>query len=449
MFQKNKGAGEEEWLVNFRKNLKESNRFMREELGIKQLILPPQINLPFTPDLHSQEIIDLADFKKAFLHKIDKADVVNIAVMGPQGRGKTNIFDYAIEFSRILNVPFSWGSNMYLGEGIMISRKKLVAKHIPGEQILVDEASFLMRPNSIQKRDFLWTLASIRDAGLCIWVNYPTPKDFDWGIVNSHFDFIFMVSYRDQEKRKVKYSLKMRVTPENQFLQPAWVTYPYEGATFWHPFLEQSVYDEYKKYKDTIYSMDVPDDWYAEKKKFDKELSLITEKKARKELLESVEKILDSDLTVTDKVKALYRTGYPKYLIAERLPISKAKINVILEDQLMAEGIKPNGKTREERDIFISTKRVTIEEEMRENLEDDHEDFWAVSNWPKDIIEGISRLYLTVGREMVASFIIKGQGEEVWQGSIKKVLYLKKESVRRESGMVEKNPAPMGGYRYI
>ena len=449
MFTRNKGKGEPIWFKNFKENLAESNRFMREELGIKQLILPPQISLPFAPDLHSQEIIDLADFKKAFLHKIYKKDVVNVAVMGPQGRGKTNIFDFPIEFSKILNVPFSWGSNMYLGEGIMIQRKKLVAKHKPGEQVLVDEASFLMRPNSIQKRDFMWTLASIRDAGLCIWVNYPTPKDFDFSIINAHFDFIFMVSYRDQEKRKIKYTLKMRVTPEDQFLKPAWVDYPFEGAYFWHPFLDQSVFDEYRKYKQTIYSIDIEDDWYVEKKKFDKKLRTIAEEKEKKELLEAVEEILKSDLTDTDKVIGLHKAGYPKFLIAERLPVSYRKITLILEDELMIEGIESGGKPREERDIFISTKRENIENELLENMDPDFEDFWPVSNWPKDMIEGESRLYLTVGQEKVASFIIEGKDEREWRGRMKKVLLLKKESGRREEGKIAKPAAPMGGYRYI
>lgn len=447
MFQKNKGKGEPIWFQRFKENFNESNRFMREELGIKQLILPPQISLPFTPDLHSQEIIDLADFKKAFLHKIYKKDVVNVAIMGPQGRGKTNVFDFAIEFSRILNVPFSWGSNMYLGEGIMLNRKKLVAKHKPGEQILVDEASFLMRPNSIQKRDFVWTLASIRDAGLCIWVSYPTPKDFDFSIINAHFDFIFMVSYRDQEKRKIKYTLKMRITPEDQFLKPVFVDYPYEGAYFWHPFLDQSVFDEYRKYKQTIYSMDVPDDWYEESKKYKKQVKDDSRQKEKEDLLLKVEEIINSDLTKDSKIEELYIIKYPKYKMVKRLKTTIQRVNIVI-DKLIVSGGEPRG-TFEEGSIFISTKRETIEEEMKENLEDDHDDFWAVGSYPTKVIEGISRLYLTVGHEMVASFIIEEFGEREWRNRIKKCLLLKKGSIRREKGEIMKNPAPMGGYTYI
>lgn len=101
------------------------------------------------------------------------------------------------------------------------------------------------------------------------------------------------------------------------------------------------------------------------------------------------------------------------------------------------------------RDIFVSTKRETIEEEMKENMDPNHEDFRPVSTYPRDITERVSRLYLTVGQEKVASFIIEEKGEREWQGRKKKVLLLKKESARRGNGDIKIKPAPHGGYRYV
>ncbi len=51
--------------------------------------------------------------------------------------------------------------------------------------------------------------------------------------------------------------------------------------------------------------------------------------------IKAVYKILKSNLSITDKVVDLDKLGYPKYRIAAQLHISKARINIILEEELL------------------------------------------------------------------------------------------------------------------
>ena len=432
----------ETFVEDFRQYIKEKNQFLNQ-LGIKRVVLKPYTQTTYPPDEYSQKILDIGDFRKAFLYRARRADMNVVVILGPQGRGKTNIYKIAIELGKELGASFAWSRNLYIGEQTIIHRKYLVSRHEAGEQVINDEAEFLNRPNSVQLRDLIWTLSSGRDSGLHFWFSFPTTKDTQFSIWDAHGNWLFYVFYRDQEKRKIKYKLYFKVTFEHPFTPPEWVEYPHPGARFHQSFLLQKVFDEYKRIKDTIYDIDREEDWYREKKILEREIRAKADKKIKKELIVAVEEILDSPLTIDEKVIALDKINYPKYLIAERLHKTPRKINIILEDELFKEGKKGLG------DIFISTKRETIEKEIEENMDPNHEDFWSVSNYPTKIIKGKSRLYLTVGQEKVASFIIEGVGERKWRGRLKKVLLLKKESVRKESGIIDKKPAPMGGYSYI
>lgn len=436
---------EETWLQDFRGFI--NNKTHYHNLGIKQLILKPYLRTTYPPDEYSQKIIDIGDFETAFLYRVSINDMNVIIVLGPQGRGKTNIFRYAIEFSKILGVPFAWNRNLYIGEGTLMHRKYLASRHVAGEQVINDEAEFLNRPSSIQLRDLLWTLSSGRDSGLHFWFCFPTTKDTQFSIWDAHANWMFLVLGRDPARPRIKYKLYYKVTFEHPFYPPEWVEYPYVGATFWFDFLPLKSFDEYKRIKDTIYDEDIPDNWYDKKKIYDDRIKKRQKQQDKEEFLSKVEEIANSNLTKDSKIEELYKIGYPKYKMVKKLKTSKQRIDVVTDDLVVAE-IKSKEKY-EEGSIFVSTKRKTIEEEIKENMNPNWEDFWPVPTYPKDVIEGVSRLYLTVGHEKVASFIIEGKGEREWQGRRKKVLLLKKESARREEGIIEKNPAPRGGYRYV
>ena len=428
------------FLKTFRQELTKKNVIYRK-IGIERILLKPYTQTAYPPDEYSKKIMEIGNFDEAFIYRARMNDMNVVIVLGTQGRGKTNIFKKAIDLGTQLGAPFSWGRNLYIGEGTIIHRKYLANRHETGEQVINDEAEFLNRPNSKQLRDLMWTLSSGRDSGLHFWFCFPTTKDTQFTIWDSHANWLFWVLKRDQKNRMVEYKLFYRITFESPFYPSAWVEYPHVGAKFWQPFLEQSVFDEYKLIKDTIYDEDISDDWYVEKKQYDKGISDTQRQKQEQEFLLKVEEIASSNLPKESKIVELYKIKYPKYKMVKKLKTSMPTINSVL-DELTVSKIKMC------KDIFISTKRENIENEMRENMDPDHLDFWPVSTYPKDIILGESRLYLAVGQEKVASFIIEGKGEEEWRGVIKKVLYLKKESVRRESGMTGKNSA-MGGYSYL
>lgn len=100
------------------------------------------------------------------------------------------------------------------------------------------------------------------------------------------------------------------------------------------------------------------------------------------------------------------------------------------------------------KDIVICTNIKTLGEEAKENFDPNHEDFWPVANYPKDIQKGKSRLYLSANGKILASFLIRDKAEREWRGKKKKVLLLEKESGRIEN---IDNPicAAMGGFRYL
>jgi len=100
------------------------------------------------------------------------------------------------------------------------------------------------------------------------------------------------------------------------------------------------------------------------------------------------------------------------------------------------------------KDIVICTNEKTILEELAENFDENHEDFFPVSNYPKDIEVGKSRLYLSNGEKITASFLIKEETTREWQGKEKKVLLLKKFSGKQED-VTNTRCAAMGGFRYL
>lgn len=99
--------------------------------------------------------------------------------------------------------------------------------------------------------------------------------------------------------------------------------------------------------------------------------------------------------------------------------------------------------------IVVCTKKETIEQEIKENKDPNHEDYWPVSNFPtrQKFIPGESRLFLSDGEDLHASFLIEGVGEREWQGKTKKVVLLKKDSVQKAEGKVIAC-AIKGGFRY-
>ena len=100
------------------------------------------------------------------------------------------------------------------------------------------------------------------------------------------------------------------------------------------------------------------------------------------------------------------------------------------------------------KDIVICTNEKTILEELAENFDKNHEDFFPVSNYPKDIELGTSRLYLSNGEKITASFLIKEKTTREWRGKEKKVLVLEKFSGKQED-VTNTRCAAMGGFRYL
>ena len=100
------------------------------------------------------------------------------------------------------------------------------------------------------------------------------------------------------------------------------------------------------------------------------------------------------------------------------------------------------------KDIVICTQLDTILEEIKENFDPNWEDFFPVSNYPKDIKYGESRMYLSSEGKIIASFLIKDKAEREWKGKTKKVLLLEKESARKEC-VNNDRCAAMGGFRYL
>jgi len=101
------------------------------------------------------------------------------------------------------------------------------------------------------------------------------------------------------------------------------------------------------------------------------------------------------------------------------------------------------------KDIVICTNIDTIKDEIIENFDPEHEDFWPVANYPKDIEVGKSRLHLSANGEFVVSFLIKDKAEREWKGEQKKVLLLEKRSAKLEDFIINDQCAAMGGYRYL
>lgn len=100
------------------------------------------------------------------------------------------------------------------------------------------------------------------------------------------------------------------------------------------------------------------------------------------------------------------------------------------------------------KDIVICTNDKIIAQELVENFTENHEDFFPVSNYPKDIELGTSRLYLSNGETIIASFLIEEKGLREWRGKEKKVLLLKKFSGKQEN-LKNDRCAAMGGFRYF
>jgi len=327
---------EETWLQDFRSFIDQESIFHRK-LGIKQLLLKPYTKISFIPDEYSQIILKIGDFRKAFLYRARMSDMNVIIVMGTQGRGKTNIFKIFIELSKELKAPFTWKRNLYIGESTLIERKYLASRHKPGEIIINDEAEFEFRPNSTQTRDLMWTLSSGRDSGLHFVFCFPTKKDTPFEVWLAHANWLFWVTKRDQEGRRVKYRLYYKVTSDSPFHTPEFVEYPYIGARFWQPFLSQKSFDEYKRIKDTIYDEDVVDDWYDKKNKYRRQIKKRLKQQEKEELALKADKIIKGNLGMESKILELVLLEYPNYKIARDLKISEKKLINLIDEELLSD----------------------------------------------------------------------------------------------------------------
>lgn len=323
---------------------------------IHREVLPPYVKTMYQPDQESQRILQIGDFEVAYLYRVLKNDMNIVVVMGQQGRGKTNLIQYPIKFCKALNVPFSWEHNLYIGEDTIMHRKYLKKRHPnKGEHVISDEAEFLNVPNSKQLRELKYTLASCRDSGLHFWFLFPTPKDFNMAVVDSHANWIIQVSYRDDKRRIVRFKIFFKVTFENQFHGAEWVEYPFPNRNFIVPFLPKRQFNKYIDIKERIYDISHTEDYWKARNKFEAEMKILDKDEDKEKLLLEVSKIMKSKLSKQSKAIAVSQLQvgkhkYPNYMIAKRLGVSNTTLIKWLEDFVLESTDKkavkkPKGET--------------------------------------------------------------------------------------------------------
>ena len=289
-------------------------------------------------DYESRAIMNLASFPKAYMRSIEKEDNNVVAVMGPKGRGKTNVcYHYCNSFSKYLNVPFSWSHNLYIGEDVVIHRKAISSRHKRLEHVVIDEAEFLFVSNSKKLRELIHTLASGRDAGHQYWFMFPTPKDVKFYVFDSHGNWVIQCVYRDHKNQKIYYKIFFNAYYLDQFEGGEWIEYPFPGAIYVVPYMNINQYKSYRAIKNRIYDIEVDENYDRARRKLDKELQ-----KHQKEIdmqervgyLKKTEKIFSSKVSDIDKVIDLINLDPPLPIsrIHPRLSLSYNSCNTIIDE---------------------------------------------------------------------------------------------------------------------
>ena len=184
-------------------------------------------------DFETREILNLANFELAYIHSVAKENANIVVVLGPTGRGKTNLpGTYCPKFCNWLKVPWSWQRSMYIGEDVIFHRKKLASKHHRHEHIVVDEAELVLVPGTKKYRMFKHTLASGRDAGLHYWILFPTTGDVNFSLFDSHGKWAIHCLYRSARLQKIFFKVFFNGFYLNQFDGGEWIEYPYPGSIY-------------------------------------------------------------------------------------------------------------------------------------------------------------------------------------------------------------------------
>ncbi len=307
--------------------------------------IPPLGEYPYDPEVY--KLYEIGEFVEAAKYMINKNDTIRVAVMGIQGRGKTNpTIHFTKKLTEDYGLEFDLKRQLYIGEDTIPDIKLLAKKHPRHDHVIIDEAEFLFVPNSRQTRLLKWALASGRGTGINIWAVFPTLIDVHASVIDNHFNWIIQAIYRDHERKKVLIRIQCKAMYSDMTRGGQWLDYPFPDALYWIPYAPTDLFLQWDEYKQRIYEegeMGTFQEAYEERVKKRKEE---LRKKQEEEYWNTVQKIASTKYSKAEKCKRMLEAGIKKTHIQAVLGISYNTINRIETEVMRGISTSKNKKKK-------------------------------------------------------------------------------------------------------
>jgi len=272
-------------------------------------------------------VFEQGSFTEACIARMNMDRDNAIVIEGERGEGKTNVLLWFIQyFNLYFNNPYSVDKNIYLGRDVDLTVNWIAEdfKGQPNSAIGIDEAEIpfsIYTAITIQNREAKIFMDTFRELKLLIFFVCPDKDALDKRIVD-RCNWNIICDWNDMDKKQVEITVEYygKLKDRTKF---RWLRF--EDVII--PYVDEGYYNQLraKKHSDLYSSDGLKKDFHTTRKQ---KLAAIKKDK-KKELALERQKVVDSKITLTDKIIELLRLETPKYSVETLLKKEGATISRI------------------------------------------------------------------------------------------------------------------------
>jgi hypothetical protein len=293
-------------------------------------------------------VFDQGSFTEACIARMNMDRDNAVIIEGERGEGKTNVLLWFIEyFNLYFGNSYSVDRNIYLGRDVDLTVNWIAEdfRNQPNSAIGIDESEIPFSKYTaitIQNREAKIFMDVFRELKLLIFFVCPDKDILDSRIVD-RCNWNIICDWNDMDKKQVEVTVeyygKLKDRTKFRWLRFEDLIIPYVDEAYYHQLRA-------KKHSD-LYSKDgLKKDFHATRKQ---KLAQMR-KDVKVELALKRQEVVDSKLTLTDKIIELLRLETPKYSVVTLLKKEGATISRInlAEHYLHLQGTQTQEESKKE-----------------------------------------------------------------------------------------------------
>lgn len=310
--------------------------------------IAPKLKPPFISgdwNRMTKWIFSFGSFTKAYIARLQSKRDNAVIIEGERGEGKTNCLLFFLQyFNNFFKVPFSVDRNVFLGRDVDLTVNWIANdfRQYPCSAIGIDESEIPFSrytAHSIQNREAKIFMDTFRELHLGVFFVCPDKDILDQRIVD-RCNWNIICDWNDRKKKEVEIQIEYygKTKDRTKF---KWLKY--EELVV--PYIDEEIYQalQFIKHEDLYTDQGITRDFHQTRKEKIKDVK----KSEKLEQAIKIDKILDSKLTVNDKIKALLKIKVPKYKVESLLKeegATRTRVDV-MEHYLLSEESKELGLT--------------------------------------------------------------------------------------------------------